>query len=209
MSRHLDATRASQPPSPTLADDPHLADWAPCRPSDPGLFHKTSLCRFFSAGGCHHGRACRFAHGAEELRQRPCLAKTRLCVEFLRWRSCPAGATCRFAHDRTELRRTEMTPSLEDVERVLHDSTGLRREFGSLVHWECPAETQPGDMGRPQGRPTARFEDDARRGAAQQESNVAYEHSHEIVDIPMPAFVERGKACGDAAAPTSPAHRAL
>jgi len=39
---------------------------------DENPFHKTTLCkRFTSPGGCSFGEKCNFAHGAEEIRQKP------------------------------------------------------------------------------------------------------------------------------------------
>eukprot|EP00316_Scyphosphaera_apsteinii_P017531 CAMPEP_0119308406 /NCGR_PEP_ID=MMETSP1333-20130426/10569_1 /TAXON_ID=418940 /ORGANISM="Scyphosphaera apsteinii, Strain RCC1455" /LENGTH=200 /DNA_ID=CAMNT_0007312161 /DNA_START=21 /DNA_END=623 /DNA_ORIENTATION=+ len=42
------------------------------KPADENPFHKTSMCkRFNSPGGCSFGDRCNFAHGAEDLRQKP------------------------------------------------------------------------------------------------------------------------------------------
>lgn len=74
--------------------------------ADPGahLFDKTRLCKYFARGRCCHGRACHFAHGAEELRRTPDLYLTRLCSTMMRFGFCREGPACRYAHDVRELR---------------------------------------------------------------------------------------------------------
>lgn len=68
------------------------------------IFTKTDMCTFFVQGRCARGEACEFAHGKEQLQQRPDLYKTQLCVDWLRTDTCRTGTLCRFAHGSCELR---------------------------------------------------------------------------------------------------------
>jgi len=61
-------------------------------------FLKTSLCIKAMEGKCRRGQACQFAHSQEDIRQRPNLDKTKLCVK----KDC-TDAGCKFAHSREEL----------------------------------------------------------------------------------------------------------
>jgi len=61
-------------------------------------FLKTSLCIKAMEGKCRRGQACQFAHSQEDIRQRPNLDKTKLCVK----KSC-TDPGCKFAHSRGEL----------------------------------------------------------------------------------------------------------
>jgi hypothetical protein len=68
-------------------------------------FMKTELCRFYKRG-CNKGASCPFAHGPQELRERPNLEKTSICANF-QLGQCPLTAEeCQFAHSIAELRAT-------------------------------------------------------------------------------------------------------
>eukprot|EP00440_Ansanella_granifera_P045019 gb/GFBE01048786.1/.p1 GENE.gb/GFBE01048786.1/~~gb/GFBE01048786.1/.p1 ORF type:complete len:294 (+),score=57.58 gb/GFBE01048786.1/:1-882(+) len=69
------------------------------------LFHKTVLCKFFKANRCSKGKACNFAHSANQLRSRPDFSCTKMCTDFLKSGSCKWGDDCSWAHDRSELRK--------------------------------------------------------------------------------------------------------
>ncbi|CAG8540496.1 4034_t:CDS:2 [Paraglomus brasilianum] len=85
--------------------------------------YKTRLCeRFETEGFCPYGPKCTFAHGTNELRERPSseekvgspptardgpenpLYKTRLCERFMKENFCQYGPKCNFAHGEHELR---------------------------------------------------------------------------------------------------------
>ena len=61
---------------------------------------KTELCRFFSQKtGCRHrSSSCPYAHGEDELRERPILLKTSLCRPFLKGNCVAESGRCAFAH---------------------------------------------------------------------------------------------------------------
>lgn len=59
---------------------------------------KTQLCRYFSRGGCSRGEECMYAHGRQELRTTPDLAKTSLCKEWVLERCRYSPEECRYAH---------------------------------------------------------------------------------------------------------------
>jgi len=61
------------------------------------------MCKFFARGRCGRGEQCSFAHRSEDLR-RVDLARTQVCVDFMRSGACRAGSDCRFAHGYEELR---------------------------------------------------------------------------------------------------------
>lgn len=68
-------------------------------------FWKTETCRFWRSG-CRNADSCPFAHGEEELHQRPDLVKTSLCQRWAKG-TCPLEAhECRFAHGPLDLRTT-------------------------------------------------------------------------------------------------------
>mmetsp|Transcript_29986 Transcript_29986/g.95733 ORF Transcript_29986/g.95733 Transcript_29986/m.95733 type:complete len:419 (-) Transcript_29986:387-1643(-) len=64
---------------------------------------KTKLCRFNLLGSCAKGKACRFAHGQEDMRPMPDLHRTRLCPALIKAGAC-GEVDCAFAHSREELR---------------------------------------------------------------------------------------------------------
>jgi len=63
---------------------------------------KTEICaRWNNYGKCIYGKSCRFAHGTNELRERPKPNrnyKTAICKKFLSG-FCPYGSRCYFIHD--------------------------------------------------------------------------------------------------------------
>jgi len=68
-------------------------------------FYKTEMCRYYR-GGCVKGSSCSYAHGEEELRVAPELAKTSLCQAWMK-HSCPLSSKdCQFAHGWAEMRAT-------------------------------------------------------------------------------------------------------
>ena len=69
---------------------------------------KTELCRFFSQKkGCRHrSSSCPYAHGEDELQERPNLLKTSLCRPFLKGNCVAESGRCEFAHGHRELRKT-------------------------------------------------------------------------------------------------------
>lgn len=69
------------------------------------MFLKTELCRFHAEGKCVKGEACSFAHGQDELRTKPDLTKTTLCV---RWQKDFCGRNdCPYAHGPDDLRHQD------------------------------------------------------------------------------------------------------
>jgi len=69
-------------------------------------FLKTRVCRYYMAGSCWNGSACRFAHNSYELQNGPDLTKTSMCTAWVNG-GCPLEARyCPFAHGTTELRCT-------------------------------------------------------------------------------------------------------
>eukprot|EP00929_Paragymnodinium_shiwhaense_P088072 TRINITY_DN4828_c0_g1_i2.p1 TRINITY_DN4828_c0_g1~~TRINITY_DN4828_c0_g1_i2.p1 ORF type:complete len:504 (+),score=127.55 TRINITY_DN4828_c0_g1_i2:141-1652(+) len=68
-------------------------------------FHRTEPCRFFDTG-CRNGNNCPFAHGREQLQNRPNLWKTSLCTRWQAW-NCPYPVEeCSFAHGHQDLHVT-------------------------------------------------------------------------------------------------------
>jgi hypothetical protein len=67
-------------------------------------FWKTELCRFYPK--CRKGDLCPFAHTDIEVKERPNLTKTSLCVAWTKG-CCPLSASeCKFAHGTSQLRKT-------------------------------------------------------------------------------------------------------
>lgn len=64
-------------------------------------FLKTTLCMKQQNGTCRRGQYCKFAHSLDDIRERPCLDKTRLCAKP----NCDQ-INCKFAHSREELTAT-------------------------------------------------------------------------------------------------------
>jgi len=69
-------------------------------------FFKTKVCPLNSLNICTKGDNCPFAHSEDELREKPNLAKTKLCESFLETGYCKNGDQCSFAHGENELRST-------------------------------------------------------------------------------------------------------
>eukprot|EP00442_Polarella_glacialis_P028448 CAMPEP_0115120758 /NCGR_PEP_ID=MMETSP0227-20121206/45870_1 /TAXON_ID=89957 /ORGANISM="Polarella glacialis, Strain CCMP 1383" /LENGTH=216 /DNA_ID=CAMNT_0002522465 /DNA_START=33 /DNA_END=679 /DNA_ORIENTATION=+ len=68
------------------------------------VYLRTSFCKFFAKGNCTRGFGCQFAHDKGQLRQKPVLAKTSICLDLVRAGRCRVGAGCKFAHSPDELR---------------------------------------------------------------------------------------------------------
>lgn len=69
---------------------------------------KTELCKNWSeTGRCNYGNKCKFAHGKEELLDRPIPNKQRYkskrCNSFHTGMFCPYGLRCLFAHEQNTL----------------------------------------------------------------------------------------------------------
>eukprot|EP00933_Yihiella_yeosuensis_P016798 TRINITY_DN14216_c1_g1_i4.p1 TRINITY_DN14216_c1_g1~~TRINITY_DN14216_c1_g1_i4.p1 ORF type:complete len:212 (-),score=34.48 TRINITY_DN14216_c1_g1_i4:187-822(-) len=70
------------------------------------LLRKTTLCSVYQGTGeCAYGAKCHFAHGQDEIQDKPNLMGTRLCKSFMQRGSCLAGSRCRFAHEEAEVQR--------------------------------------------------------------------------------------------------------
>jgi len=69
---------------------------------------KTELCRFYNQKkGCRHrSSSCPYAHGEDDLQERPNLRKTSLCPRFMKGCCAAEGGQCQFAHGHKELRKT-------------------------------------------------------------------------------------------------------
>ena len=68
---------------------------------------KTALCKYFLKGVCRNGGECSYAHGIDDLKEKPNLHKTSWCTEYLRTGRCPAldrGVECNFCHEQAEFR---------------------------------------------------------------------------------------------------------
>jgi len=62
------------------------------------LFYKTRPCRHFRHGVCWLGSKCCFAHGGQDIRERPNVTKTRLCKKWLAGICHKTEKQCWFAH---------------------------------------------------------------------------------------------------------------
>lgn len=94
---------------------PSVRENLPCRIQ----IRNTRLCIRHLQGQCYD-KKCSFAHGLEELRDKPRLEKTRLCHQFASTGNCSHNANCRFAHGESELRytmdlyKTKMCPKFQE-----------------------------------------------------------------------------------------------
>lgn len=89
-----------------VSQDPAQRSQKPAVGASSRLFRKTLLCRFFSKGVCDRGSGCQFAHGIGELKSKPDLKKTSLCLLWARG-VCPHDAKdCAWAHGASELQAT-------------------------------------------------------------------------------------------------------
>lgn len=68
---------------------------------------KTRLCAYLTKSGICKKTNCLFAHSSAELRERPDLTRTKLCLSFSATGVCQEGESCRFAHGSHELRHTK------------------------------------------------------------------------------------------------------
>mmetsp|Transcript_76841 Transcript_76841/g.222047 ORF Transcript_76841/g.222047 Transcript_76841/m.222047 type:complete len:195 (-) Transcript_76841:81-665(-) len=74
-------------------------------------FEKTVMCRYYPK--CAKGSDCMYAHAESELRRRPNMTKTRMCVGYESGR-CPLPASeCQFAHGWRDLLDAEGRPAAE------------------------------------------------------------------------------------------------
>lgn len=89
-------------------------------------FGKTRLCNFFQNGHCRRNSQCSFAHGEEELTERPSFSRTKMC------RYVVDGGVCRmmhcdFAHSRAELRQPGIGSARGDHDGVGYPQVGRSR----------------------------------------------------------------------------------
>lgn len=56
-----------------------------------------------ASGTCERGDACGYAHGEEELSERPQTVKTKMCHYFQANGRCANGDNCNYAHTAAEL----------------------------------------------------------------------------------------------------------
>lgn len=91
-----------------------------CWFSVPLRVFKFTFCKYFFRGKCTRGSTCTFAHGVEELRERPQLSKTRICEKW-RQGACEHinPENCRFAHGKDDLRIAK--PGICDLHRQGED----------------------------------------------------------------------------------------
>jgi len=68
------------------------------------LLQSTVLCTFHARGVCNRGSQCGFAHGTQNVKVKPDLAKTKMCPSLLKVGRC-SDPTCTFAHSKSEIRR--------------------------------------------------------------------------------------------------------
>ncbi|KAI8087185.1 WD40-repeat-containing domain protein [Thamnidium elegans] len=80
------------------------------------VLYKTESCRNWTElGHCRYGKKCRYAHGANELRNVPrhTRYKTQICRAYHMDGSCPYGIRCTFVHD-SDLVPEKMTGSSDN-----------------------------------------------------------------------------------------------
>eukprot|EP00928_Gymnodinium_smaydae_P001757 TRINITY_DN10630_c0_g2_i1.p1 TRINITY_DN10630_c0_g2~~TRINITY_DN10630_c0_g2_i1.p1 ORF type:complete len:173 (+),score=23.96 TRINITY_DN10630_c0_g2_i1:55-573(+) len=91
--------------------------WSDSELAPASILLKLNICKFFGKGKCTKGSACPYAHGVDELRQRPDFSRTKMCHRFIKFTYCH-DAGCRFAHsfqERRTLTREEVAPSTSDA----------------------------------------------------------------------------------------------
>jgi len=124
----------------------------------------TRLCFFERAGCCRKGANCTFAHAAHDVKERPNLAKTSLCLKYVRGESCSKGAACPYAHGGYELRvphAADRQPAHEERIRVSTGSGVVERPmYNDVVTQHLPKvdvpSKPPGDF-----RPKAAMQDES------------------------------------------------
>lgn len=63
--------------------------------------YKTEICKNWESGYCSFGSSCAFAHGSNELRQKPAANnnhKNKVCKHFHDLGYCMYGTRCQFLH---------------------------------------------------------------------------------------------------------------
>eukprot|EP00927_Polykrikos_kofoidii_P041856 TRINITY_DN3571_c0_g1_i1.p1 TRINITY_DN3571_c0_g1~~TRINITY_DN3571_c0_g1_i1.p1 ORF type:complete len:443 (+),score=71.18 TRINITY_DN3571_c0_g1_i1:54-1331(+) len=68
------------------------------------VFSRTKMCKFNLRGACTKGKDCSFAHGKDELKERPDFYCTKICTAYFRTGTCEAEDKCKFAHSKDSLR---------------------------------------------------------------------------------------------------------
>jgi len=53
---------------------------------------------------CERGNFCTFAHGDQEMRNKPDMSKTKICPEIQKKGICLKGDSCTYAHEENELK---------------------------------------------------------------------------------------------------------
>lgn len=107
----------SQPIIPSFGTKQHNAELRPVADKSK-LTHvltRTKMCQLFQQGYCHRGASCRFAHSEKQLKEKPDLSKTYLCLRFKTRRGCKDGQDCKFAHGRQELQKCPDTSSFDGI----------------------------------------------------------------------------------------------
>jgi len=109
------------------------------------IFHRTIMCKFHLMGSCTRGRACTFAHGSRDLRQKPDLFCTQLCKDYMRTGRCANKDECRFAHGHAELRCAMQTkPSATVNQKAVESLQGMGAHGTEWPRIETQPSAPPG-----------------------------------------------------------------
>lgn len=80
---------------------------------------KTKMCKYFLQGSCKRGLECHFAHDLGNIKARPNLFRTNLCMAFERSGRCKHGDNCKYAHGRDQL---QVMPLVEEASKGTLDA---------------------------------------------------------------------------------------
>ena len=102
---------------------------------------KTELCKGFSENGfCGYGTKCRFAHGKDELFQKPVQAKKykqKECTSFFNDMYCCYGPRCHFKHSTESLKEMERsfyTLKLEQIKAHFLNRKAEETPINEVMH---------------------------------------------------------------------------